>query len=97
MSHKIGPNYQSLRIGAFDCLDCGKPLTGVGVLTRDAPQPSEGDIMVCLYCSHIMEWRQGKLAELDDQAIRDIAGDQDILDAVAFAGFFQRSLKEDPP
>jgi hypothetical protein len=93
MTHRIGPGYESLRIGQSDCLNCGKPITGVGVLTRDAPRLSEGDIMVCMYCSHIMEWKAGKLAKLSDEAIKDIAGDKDVMDAVAFSTAFQRFRK----
>lgn len=85
-----------LRIGVLDCLNCGQPLTGLGMVGEDAPPPGEGDVLVCLYCSHLMEWRQGLLAELDDQAIRDIAGDPDIIQAVNFADAFQKERKDKP-
>lgn len=95
MSHRIGPDDKSLRIDQDKCLNCGEPLTGVAALDGDA-KPGEGDIMVCLYCSHVMEWTGERLVELSDEAIREMAGDPDMLEAVKFTSACQRWAKDNP-
>jgi hypothetical protein len=93
-----GPGvYQSRRVDQGQCLNCGTPLTGAGVLGEDAPQPSEGDIIVCLYCSHVMEVKGGRAAELSDEAIKDMAGDPEMLDTIKFTSAYQRWAKDNPP
>jgi hypothetical protein len=75
-----------------DCLNCGHALTGI---SREGDwTPAAGDIMVCGYCNHLMEWTGERLAELSDQAIKDLAGDKEVLASMAFAARFQRSIKE---
>jgi hypothetical protein len=93
MTHRVGPGYQSLRIEPGVCLNCGNLITGAGSLYSERV-PGEGDIMVCLYCSHLMEWTGVALAELSEEAIKDIAADKDVLAAVAFATEFQRWRKQ---
>jgi hypothetical protein len=89
MTHRIGPGYQSARIDQGACLNCGKPLTGAGSLYADrVPEP--GDVLVCAYCSHVMEWTGERLAEPSDETLKVIAGDKRMLDAVAFSTAFQR-------
>jgi DNA-directed RNA polymerase subunit RPC12/RpoP len=81
--HDWGPG-KPLATRRFDmgnCLNCGAMLTGLtGPLDEPEPQSS---LMVCAYCGHIMEWGgKGKgFLELSDEAIRDAAGDPDILEA----------------
>lgn len=96
MSHRIGPGYKSHRIDICGCLNCGKPLTGAGALDSDA-LPSVGDVMVCLYCSHVMEWTGDKLAELSDEAIKEMAADPEMLDTIKFTAAYQRWAKDNPP
>jgi DNA-directed RNA polymerase subunit RPC12/RpoP len=71
------------------CLNCGRKLTGYSAFT--AGGPSAGDVMVCGYCSHIMEWDGDRVVELSDQAVKDIAGDPDVLAALEFARHFQKT------
>jgi hypothetical protein len=90
MTHRIGPGYQSARINQGPCLNCGKPLTAAGSLYQGDRLPSEGDIMVCAYCSHVMHWTGERLAELSDEATKAIAGDKDLLATVRYTTAFQR-------
>lgn len=80
------------RIKSGHCLNCGHELTGVGGPESD---PDLGDIMVCGYCSHIMEWTGETFAELSDEAMKDIAGDPDVIDAVKFTAAFQANYPKD--
>jgi hypothetical protein len=70
------------------CLKCGRPLTGIGASVPAEPKP--GDLMVCGYCSHIMEWAGDKVAELSDEARKAIEGDPDIEAALIFAAAFRQ-------
>jgi hypothetical protein len=76
------------------CLNCGERLDGV--TTTSQPLPDPGDISVCAYCSHLMEWDGAKLIPPSEEALKEIAADKDVLAAVELAGRFQRSLKEKP-
>jgi hypothetical protein len=96
MIGRIGPGYESRRVDQGVCLNCAKPMTGVGMLGADAPEPSEGDIMVCLYCSHVMEWTGSRLAELSDETIKEMAGDPEMLEAIKFTSAYQRWAKDNP-
>jgi hypothetical protein len=49
--------------------------------------------MVCTYCGHLMEWTGERLAELSDEAIEEMAGDKDLLQAMAVVDRFRRPLK----
>jgi len=75
------------RLKQGHCLNCGRELTAVSAPTVVQPRP--GDVMVCGYCSHIMEWTGEKFVELSDEAIKDIAGDKDVLAAVEFSRRFR--------
>ena len=68
-----------LRIQAEPCLNCGKTLSGIGVVEGGAPPPSDGDLAVCIYCSHIHVFDGGKLRSPTDAEIVDMAGDPDLL------------------
>jgi hypothetical protein len=87
------PGRHISRLKQGHCLNCGHELTGVSAKTADPPSP--GDVMVCGYCSHIMEWTGDKVAELSDEAVKDIAGDPDVIDAVDFAARFQATYPKD--
>jgi hypothetical protein len=54
----------------------------------------EGDITVCLYCSHVMEWTGEKFSELSDEAIEDIAGDPEMLEVIKLTEAYRRWNKE---
>lgn len=60
------------------CLNCAAPLSGL--TGPDSVDP--GSIMVCAYCSHIMEWTGERLAELSNEAALAIAGDPEVLAVV---------------
>lgn len=87
------PAHHISRIKSGHCTNCGHQLTGIGAPFPDPPSP--GDIMVCGYCSHIMEWTGETFAELSDEAMKDVAGDPGVLDAVKFAAAFQAHYPED--
>jgi hypothetical protein len=76
------------------CLQCGKTLDGVTTKHQSLPDP--GDIMVCAYCSRVMEWDGAKLGELSDEAVKELAGDKDMLEAVDLVSKFQQSIKDKP-
>jgi hypothetical protein len=96
MTSRIGPGYESRR---FDqggvCLNCGEPLTGAGALST-AAKPDKGDIMVCLYCSHVMEWTGERLAELSDGAIEEMAADPEMLKTIEFTAAYRRWAADNP-
>jgi len=75
------------RIEKGSCLNCGKLLTAASAQHDHAPKP--GAIMVCLYCSHVMEWSGERLVELSDETIKAIAGDPDVVHAVKVTGLFR--------
>jgi hypothetical protein len=68
-----------------ECLNCDHKLTAVGVVeTTDTPPPKDGDLMVCLYCSHIHVFDSGKLRNPTDAEMVDFAGDPDLLKVMKF-------------
>lgn len=71
------------------CLNCRAPMSGLSG-PKGAPKP--GSVMVCAYCSHVMEWNGKKLAPLSDEAIGDIAGDPDLRHVVEFTGQFRQEV-----
>ena len=86
-AHPLGPNA---------CLNCGERLDVADALSSGR-KPDKGDLMVCLYCSHAMEWTGDRVAELSDEAIKEMAGDPDMLDVIQFTAAFQRWAKDNPP
>jgi ribosomal protein L40E len=79
---------ESRRFQQGACLNCGAPLSGV---TGDRDGVDPGSIMVCAYCSHVMEWTGERLAELSDEAIKGIAGDPDVLAVVEATAMFRQA------
>lgn len=73
------------------CLNCNAELSG---LTGPEGEPDAGSIMVCAYCSHIMEWTGDGFAELSDQAIKDIAGDPAVLAVAEFTALYRKAYPE---
>ena len=86
---KPGARLETRRFDMGPCLNCAAPLTGI-IGPADDPAPDRA-VMVCAYCGHIMEWTGKALAELSDQAQRDIAGDPDVIAAVELTDQFRRA------
>lgn len=84
-----GARLESRKFQMGRCLNCGAPLTGV---TGPEGDPDPGCVMVCAYCSHVMEWDGAKLAPLSDEAIDDIAGDPDVRDVVELTGLYRQEV-----
>jgi DNA-directed RNA polymerase subunit RPC12/RpoP len=85
-SHPISPNA---------CLNCGKRLDAADAFSTNA-KPRKGDLMVCAYCSHVMEWTGKRLAELSDEAIKEMAGDPEMLQTIEFTSAYQQWAKDNP-
>jgi hypothetical protein len=83
-----------IRCNPGKCPNCGQVLDGLDVPGGGTPEP--GYIVICLYCSHLTEWTGTAFVELSDEAIKEIAGDKDMLAALECAARFQRMLKENP-
>lgn len=80
---------ESRRFQQGQCLNCGAPLSGI-----TGPEGVDpGSIMVCAYCSHIMEWTGESLAELDDEAMRAIAGDPNVIAIVEATALFRQAQR----
>lgn len=71
------------------CLNCAAPLSGL--TGPDSVDP--GSIMVCAYCSHVMEWTGERLAELSNEAALAIAGDPEVLAVVAATAMFRQAQR----
>jgi hypothetical protein len=67
------------------CLNCGYPIDAASAMDKekgllDNIVPKEGDISICMKCSHMMAFRKnGQLRPLTDQEMLKIAGDPRIL------------------
>jgi DNA-directed RNA polymerase subunit RPC12/RpoP len=85
-----GKPLESRRFPMGPCLNCGVTLSGV-TGPPDNPEPQNA-LMVCAYCGHLMEWTGKGLAELSDAAIRDAAGDPDIIEAQKLVAKFRREF-----
>lgn len=83
---KPGARVETRKFQQGPCLNCQAPLTGI---TGDGGSPDPGAIMVCAYCSHVMEWDGKKLVALSDETIKDIAGDPDILAVMKLTGQYR--------
>lgn len=68
-----------VRIQTEPCLNCGAKLSGAGIVEGEAPTPNDGDLAVCMYCSHIHVFDGGKMRNPTDDEIVDIAGDPEML------------------
>jgi hypothetical protein len=61
------------------CLACGKELDmAMNSEGKDPPRP--GDLTICLTCGHLMAFNAGlELRELNDDEMKDVAGDRRII------------------
>src|SRR5262252_6336125 len=61
------------------CLECGEPIDRAsGAFCDVAPEP--GDVTVCVYCGHVMVFREGLVLDNPDaEECYQIAGDKGIL------------------
>jgi hypothetical protein len=82
-----GKPLKTRRFAMGPCLNCGAALGGVTGPPGD-PEPQSA-LMVCAYCGHLMEWTGKGFAELSDAAIRDAAGDPDIIEAQRLVAAFR--------
>jgi hypothetical protein len=56
------------------CLNCGHELNAASNTTGDA-QPEPGDITICFYCGHLMEFDADlRLVKPSDATLSEIAG-----------------------
>ena len=77
---------RSTRTEAQPCLYCQAPLD-VNSSVDHTNDISEGCIAICFKCGHIMAYdAQLKYRELNDEEIKDIAGDKHVVDLVNKAG-----------
>jgi len=61
------------------CLACGTRIDACSSALGDQV-PKSGDVTVCIYCGHVMVFRDGlKLDELSADEARRVAGDRKIL------------------
>jgi hypothetical protein len=74
----------SVRTKPNTCLNCGKELDAVSVPKGDVPTPSDGDLAICMYCSHIHVFDGGKMRNPTDDEMVDFAGDPDLLKVMKF-------------
>ena len=67
------------------CLNCEKLLDGAtAAVPDDAAKPSEGDLTICMYCSHLMAFDENLgLRALTDAEMVKTAGDPIVLLAMA--------------
>ena len=83
-------------VAAGYCLKCGKEMSAATNVKGEGG-PEVGNVTVCLYCGHVMEFGPGLvLIELRDETIKEIAGDKDLLRAVAIAGHARKHFREQP-
>jgi hypothetical protein len=83
----------SRRFKQGECLNCTAPLSGI---TGPPGEPERNSaIMVCAYCSHIMEWDGETLVELSDEAIAAVAGDPDVLAVLQITADFRAAQPPD--
>jgi hypothetical protein len=66
------------------CLNCGKTLDAVGLVEGGTPPPSDGDLAVCMYCSHIHVFDGGKMRSPTDAEMVEFAADPDLLKVMKF-------------
>lgn len=74
------------RVKRAACINCGTELDGATSVKEDGEfdnGPKDGDITVCIYCSHIMAFgKKGKFRELTDAEQLAIAGDPKVVAVV---------------
>ena len=71
------------------CASCGIELDAARPL-RATHEPRPGDISICIYCSYIMAYADDlALRELTDKEMIEIAGEPELLKAVAITKAFR--------
>lgn len=78
------------RTESGECLNCRAPMTGAtNVEGEGLPEP--GDVTVCLYCGHFMEFGPDlKLIAPSDATISAYAGQPGLLKAMAIARLWRK-------
>lgn len=78
------------------CLKCNAMLDGAQAANASDVLPKAGDVTVCVYCGHIMEFGPNqKLVELSDAALVECAGNPELLHAMKVSGQFQERYKKE--
>lgn len=73
------------------CPNCGEQMDGAMDVTNSQSRPPEdGDIAICIYCSHIAIYENHQLRNPNDKEMEDIAGDIDVVHAINILGEFNR-------
>ena len=72
------------------CASCGIELDAARSLEVKTHGPRPGDISICIYCSYIMVYADDlALRELTDKEMIEIAGEPELLKAVAITKAFR--------
>jgi len=73
------------------CLNCGHSLSASGTVADGvSAAPHGGDYTVCLYCSHLMVYKDDLSVRNPTSAeIIEAAGDKNILEVMKFASAFR--------
>lgn len=69
-----------------NCLACNKFMDSV---TGPAGGVPNGSIMICAYCSHVMQWNGKKFIELSPEIMEEIKDMPDLKEALTRAKLFQ--------
>ena len=78
------------QIPEAECLECGKQMDGA-TPTGGGRGPQPNDIAICAYCGHLQAYGdEMKFRQLNDEEIREYAGDPEILMAQRFAADFRK-------
>lgn len=86
------PSQHQINGGA--CLKCGAPMTGATNVTG-ATGPAPGDVTVCLYCGHLMEFAADlKLIEPSEATIKEVAGHPELLRAMTITNLWRQEQSE---
>lgn len=84
-SHFIG--------GPGRCLSCSAEMTAATNVSGEG-MPEVGDVTVCLYCGHLMEFGIGLvLVQPTDETIVKYAGHQDLLKAMRVVASYRREAR----
>jgi hypothetical protein len=87
-------NFVTSRTPTNACLDCGGQSDAATSLEH-GKKPSPGAITICIRCSHIMAYdNRLRLRELNDEEMRYVAGDKDILRYVKALGEVREARKK---
>jgi hypothetical protein len=71
------------KVPIHSCPNCNKEMDGAMDVTNAQSRPPEnGDVAICFYCSHIAIYEDGQLRNPNDEEMKDIAGDIDVVHAI---------------